>query len=96
MIPTVGFNMRKITKGNVTIKVRLLLLLVRALGMKAEGEDWWLFCWSSQNRSMAELRVESPFKVESSQECHVHHETVSPSATSRCFVNISSDSTTWK
>lgn len=22
MIPTVGFNMRKITKGNVTIKVR--------------------------------------------------------------------------
>lgn len=26
MIPTVGFNMRKITKGNVTIKVRILLL----------------------------------------------------------------------
>ena len=22
MIPTVGFNMRKVTKGNVTIKVR--------------------------------------------------------------------------
>lgn len=27
MIPTVGFNMRKITKGNVTIKVRARGLL---------------------------------------------------------------------
>lgn len=26
MIPTVGFNMRKVTKGNVTIKVRWLLI----------------------------------------------------------------------
>ena len=25
MIPTVGFNMRKVTKGNVTIKVRFRL-----------------------------------------------------------------------
>lgn len=45
MIPTVGFNMRKITKGNVTIKVRCLLLLLRALGMRGEGEGgWWLCC----------------------------------------------------
>jgi ADP-ribosylation factor-like protein 8 len=28
MIPTVGFNMRKITKGNVTIKVRPILFIV--------------------------------------------------------------------
>lgn len=27
MIPTVGFNMRKVTKGNVTIKVTLLTVL---------------------------------------------------------------------
>jgi ADP-ribosylation factor-like protein 8 len=27
MIPTVGFNMRKITKGNVTIKVGLVFFL---------------------------------------------------------------------
>lgn len=27
MIPTVGFNMRKVTKGNVTIKVRHLVML---------------------------------------------------------------------
>jgi hypothetical protein len=31
MIPTVGFNMRKITKGNVTIKVRLFALIHRSL-----------------------------------------------------------------
>ena len=28
MIPTVGFNMRKVTKGNVTIKVRQLLAIL--------------------------------------------------------------------
>ena len=28
MIPTVGFNMRKVTKGNVTIKVRQLLAVL--------------------------------------------------------------------
>ena len=27
MIPTVGFNMRKVTKGNVTIKVVLIRLV---------------------------------------------------------------------
>ncbi|NXV60287.1 ARL8A protein, partial [Molothrus ater] len=48
MIPTVGFNMRKITKGNVTIKVRLLLLLVRALGMK--GEDWYMVDAADQEK----------------------------------------------
>lgn len=36
MIPTVGFNMRKITKGNVTIKVSnssTLLVDIRKLGI---------------------------------------------------------------
>lgn len=27
MIPTVGFNMRKVTKGNVTIKVGVTILM---------------------------------------------------------------------
>ena len=28
MIPTVGFNMRKVTKGNVTIKVSAVAIVV--------------------------------------------------------------------
>lgn len=34
MIPTVGFNMRKVTKGNVTIKVR-----TRAFPVAREEDD---------------------------------------------------------
>ena len=33
MIPTVGFNMRKITKGNVTIKVRPRPILARSTNL---------------------------------------------------------------
>uniref|UniRef100_A0A0E9QAX8 Uncharacterized protein n=1 Tax=Anguilla anguilla TaxID=7936 RepID=A0A0E9QAX8_ANGAN len=36
MIPTVGFNMRKVTKGNVTIKVHLSVLTCNVL-------EQWLF-----------------------------------------------------
>lgn len=60
MIPTVGFNMRKITKGNVTIKVRIwenmfIILIVRlfaALGYRRTaafsidvGTVWHLFVY---------------------------------------------------
>lgn len=44
MIPTVGFNMRKITKGNVTIKVR-----ARKLG---GAEDSVCVCWGGQWRPL--------------------------------------------
>lgn len=44
MIPTVGFNMRKVTKGNVTIKVRqqaTFQLYLLAVLLKL------IFCWPS-------------------------------------------------
>ena len=31
MIPTVGFNMRKVTKGNVTIKVMVIFINVDSI-----------------------------------------------------------------
>ncbi len=41
MIPTVGFNMRKITKGNVTIKVDSRFLLPSVLRMCLDlGYRW--------------------------------------------------------
>jgi hypothetical protein len=38
MIPTVGFNMRKVTKGNVTIKVEIsVLLFTRSFGISVDN-----------------------------------------------------------
>lgn len=44
MIPTVGFNMRKITKGNVTIKVRCQCCRQSPETNDGVRGDWWVFC----------------------------------------------------
>lgn len=61
MIPTVGFNMRKITKGNVTIKVRagacggphVFGRATEASGKSQPGEGRMASCcWGTERREL--------------------------------------------
>lgn len=44
MIPTVGFNMRKVTKGNVTIKVgqQATVSMLDALNVQMKSLPYWI------------------------------------------------------
>lgn len=48
MIPTVGFNMRKVTKGNVTIKVWGRIYAVRLAGYVTHCVIFFRYWWSAK------------------------------------------------